>query len=115
VSCAADQIIARCCRGASDALGLFWAANEGVAHSRLGLPARLDVLRTIGASLHHHTHSHPVTPAARHRYREALFNARLAEAWAGGERWAACDLAGVPLPPALTRHAVAELHLLCVD
>ncbi|EFJ45333.1 hypothetical protein VOLCADRAFT_94443, partial [Volvox carteri f. nagariensis] len=35
-------------------------------------------------------------PTLEQEYREALINLRLAQAWAAGERWARCDLAGLP-------------------
>ncbi|GLC34828.1 hypothetical protein PLESTM_000244400 [Pleodorina starrii] len=45
-------------------------------------------------------------PTLEQEYREALINSRLAQAWAAGERWARCDLAG--LPADLSKRGVAE-------
>ncbi|KXZ53334.1 hypothetical protein GPECTOR_7g1228 [Gonium pectorale] len=45
-------------------------------------------------------------PTIEQEYREALLNARLAQAWSAGERWARCDLAGVPAD--LSKRGVTE-------
>ncbi len=41
-------------------------------------------------------------------YREALINARLAQAWAAGERWARCDLYGLPAVRGCERSTVCS-------
>ncbi|GIL49684.1 hypothetical protein Vafri_5998, partial [Volvox africanus] len=55
--------------------------------------------------------SNSARPTLEQEYREAFINAKLAQAWAAGERWARCDLAGLPAD-ITKRGAMERLALL---